>query len=606
MRHTIKKKSISGIIGLLLFIFSSSAFAQGSDHSCGAPNVHNSAVTYGQVSDIDGNVYKTVLIDSLVWFAENLRVSRFQNGEIIPQVSDSASWASLSGPGMCSYKNDSSFDCPMGKLYNFYVASDPANPCPAGWRVPSQEDFNKLINYFDPDANGGAPSNLPNNAGGYLKCTGLSYWQAPNPNSTNVSGFSAIPNGGRNNEGKFSNNRNRAAEYWYSTPLGPGMGFFLQMAHTQDWAVRNAYWNGYGICIRCVSNYNPCNGLIQASSDTCEGNQVEFSVLGPALQAVSWNFGDPGSGTANTSTAQTPVHVFSGAGDYQVQAIATFACGVDTLNYPIRIADCSCTGNIAASVQDSCAGDFVFSVNSIRSIQQLQWNFGDPQSGNANISTQLQPPHRFSRPGRFDVSAVVQFSCGSDTLRFTVNVPECVCSGVIRSIGPDSCGETFSFSVESDKSLLLVSWNFGNPASGALNSSSEFTPVHRYGASGNYKVRAIVLFDCGLDTLERILSVRLCEKAPCEIFIPNAFSPNGDDVNEGFCPRANCTFEEYELRLYNRWGQQIFLSKNPEEEWKPAVEGKAGDVYFYTIRYRFAFGQTAQEKGTLTLLGNKQ
>ena len=349
-----------------------------------------------------------------------------------------------------------------------------------------------------------------------------------------------------------------------------------------------------------------CKGLIQASPDTCLGKQVAFSILGPSLQSVSWNFGDPGSGSANTSTAQTPVHVFSGTGDYQVQAIATFACGVDTLNYTIRIADCSCTGNISASVQDSCAGDFAFSVNSIRSIQQLQWNFGDPQSGNANTSTQLQPQHRFSQPGRFDVSAVVQFSCGTDTLRFTVNVPECVCSGVIRSIGPDSCGETISFSVESDKSLLLVSWNFGNPASGALNSSSEFAPVHRYGASGNYKVRAIVLFDCGLDTLEKNLTIRLCEKAPCEIFIPNALTPNGDGVNEGFCPRANCAFEEYELQLYNRWGQQIFQSKNPGEEWMPGVEGQAGDVYFYTIRYRFAVGQTVQEKGTLTLLGKQQ
>lgn len=156
------------------------------------------------------------------------------------------------------------------------------------------------------------------------------------------------------------------------------------------------------------------------------------------------------------------------------------------------------------------------------------------------------------------------------------------------------------------QSLLLVSWNFGNPASGALNSSSEFAPVHRYGASGNYKVRAIVLFDCGLDTLERNLSVRLCEKAPCEIFIPNALTPNGDGVNEGFCPRANCAFEEYELQLFNRWGQQIFLSKNPGEEWTPGVEGQAGDVYFYTIRYRFAGGQIVQEKGTLTLLGKQQ
>jgi uncharacterized protein (TIGR02145 family) len=246
---------------LLFVVFMSvnifSAFSQSTNHSCGAANVHNPGISNGQVSDIDGNTYKTVVIDDLVWFSENLKVKRFQNGDSIPHVSDSASWAALTGPGMCSYQNDTSYDCPYGKLYNFFVASDSRNPCPNGWRVPSIVDYDKLINYYDSTANGGAPSSLPNSAGGFLKSSGLTYWQTPNTNATNASGFAALPNGGRNNAGVFSFTGNTAASYWYSTQLGTGnMGFFLELAYSQNFAVRNAYFRQYGICIRCVTDLN--------------------------------------------------------------------------------------------------------------------------------------------------------------------------------------------------------------------------------------------------------------------------------------------------------------------------------------------------------------
>jgi uncharacterized protein (TIGR02145 family) len=247
------------IATVLLIIACFDAIGQGTTHTCGATNVHNPAISYGRVTDIDGNAYKTVVIDDLVWFAENLRVTRFQNGDGIPNVSDSAAWSILTGPGMCSYRNDTRFDCPQGKLYNFFVASDSRNPCPTGWRVPTQYDFNKLINRFDPAANGGAPSSLPNHAGGALKSTGISYWRSPNLNAMNISGFSALPNGDRADFGPFSTRNNEAASYWYSTqvPLGPvGGGLFLQLAYPQDYAVRNAFRARYGVCIRCVADKN--------------------------------------------------------------------------------------------------------------------------------------------------------------------------------------------------------------------------------------------------------------------------------------------------------------------------------------------------------------
>jgi len=66
-----------------------------SSHSCGPATIHNPQVNYWQARDIDGNNYKAVVIGEQVWFAENLKVTRFQNGDPIPNVTDSATWAGL-------------------------------------------------------------------------------------------------------------------------------------------------------------------------------------------------------------------------------------------------------------------------------------------------------------------------------------------------------------------------------------------------------------------------------------------------------------------------------------------------------------------------------
>lgn len=254
MKATSKPVFQAGLLAIVLVAGPLGAFSQTIDHTCGAPNVHNPAVTYGQATDIDGNAYRTVVIDDKVWFAENLKVKRFQNGDAIPLVSDSATWSVLTGPGMCSYRNDTTYDCPYGKLYNHYVVSDQRNPCPAGWRVPSMTDLYDLIFFLDPNANPQQPGNQPNMAGGPLKSSGLAYWRAPNAAATNITGFSAIPNGGRNPAGVFSFSYDAAASYWLSTLAGPGMGFFLELAYPQGMAVRNAYFSEYAACIRCVTD----------------------------------------------------------------------------------------------------------------------------------------------------------------------------------------------------------------------------------------------------------------------------------------------------------------------------------------------------------------
>lgn len=144
------------------------------------------------VRDIDGNYYETVTIGTQVWMAENLKVSRYRNGEPIEQVADKDSWKNLTDRGgWCYPNNDSIQEKTLGKLYNWFAVSDPRGICPQGWHVPSDGEWQALIEYL-----GGSKA-----AGGKLKATSL--WDYPNEGATNSTSFTAMPAGARYFEGKF-------------------------------------------------------------------------------------------------------------------------------------------------------------------------------------------------------------------------------------------------------------------------------------------------------------------------------------------------------------------------------------------------------------------
>jgi uncharacterized protein (TIGR02145 family) len=105
--------------------------------------------TQNTVSDIDGNIYHTVRIGSQVWTVENLRTTKFNDGVPIPHVPDSNAWHTLSSPGFCYYGNTNNADSikKFGALYNWYCV-DSKKIAPPGWRVPTNDDWNTLLNYL--------------------------------------------------------------------------------------------------------------------------------------------------------------------------------------------------------------------------------------------------------------------------------------------------------------------------------------------------------------------------------------------------------------------------------------------------------------------------
>jgi len=198
---------------------------------------------YGTVTDIDGNVYKTVKIGTQWWMAENLSVSRYCNGDSIPDISDSAQWVSLITGARCNYGKDTSMEAIYGKLYNWYSVNDSRGLAPIGWHVPSINEWTILTDYL-----GGS-----NVAGGKMKEAGISHWQSPNTGATNESGFSALPGGYRYYEGSFDS-EGESSCWWSSSihsgtlPLSWGLNYFHPYI---GWNFGN---RGYGFSVRCIKD----------------------------------------------------------------------------------------------------------------------------------------------------------------------------------------------------------------------------------------------------------------------------------------------------------------------------------------------------------------
>lgn len=147
------------------------------------------------VTDADGNVYHTVTIGTQTWMTENLKTTRYRNGDLIGTTTPAT--LNISGQTTPKYQwacagNETNV-ATYGRFYTWYAVTDSRNLCPEGWHVPTNAEWATLFNYL-----GGE-----NVAGGKLKEAGLTHWQSPNTGATNQTGFSALPSGYRNMDGGF-------------------------------------------------------------------------------------------------------------------------------------------------------------------------------------------------------------------------------------------------------------------------------------------------------------------------------------------------------------------------------------------------------------------
>ena len=198
------------------------------------------------IKDVDGNIYKTVIIGTQTWMAENLKVSKYNDGTTIPKITENTQWQSNTTGAWSYYNNDTTYNSKYGKLYNWYAVSKTTNGnknvCPSGWHVPTDSEWTVLTDYL-----GGEIT-----AESKLKEVGATSWNSPNTDATNTSLFSALPSGFRNLNGNYVC-FGYYGSWWSSTEN-----------YTSVWTRDLASWSsnenrvlsskGNGVSIRCLKD----------------------------------------------------------------------------------------------------------------------------------------------------------------------------------------------------------------------------------------------------------------------------------------------------------------------------------------------------------------
>jgi uncharacterized protein (TIGR02145 family) len=197
------------------------------------------------VIDIDGNSYDTIHIGTQIWLNKDLKVTHFNNGSLIPNITNNTQWSTFTSSARCYYNNDSVNNASTyGVLYNGYTIIN-NNICPIGWHVPSEEEWNTLCDYLGCSI-----------AGGKLKELGTTHWQSPNTGATNENGFTALPGGSRHYHSDFQS-VDSIGSWWTSSILNPqGTTVIFSREMRYNSIVITGYLSDlkFGYHIRCLQN----------------------------------------------------------------------------------------------------------------------------------------------------------------------------------------------------------------------------------------------------------------------------------------------------------------------------------------------------------------
>ncbi len=218
-----------------------------------APIVFKQGLTYGTMTDQEGNTYKTITIGTQTWMAENLRTTKYRNMSDITHVADDEIWSYVSYEAYCDYEEDSSYPPIYGRLYNWLAVTSPNNIAPTGWHVPADEEWRILIQYLDAGSvfneDWGVVSNI---AGGKLKEEGKIHWFSPNTGATNVSGFTALPGGVRSSFSGFDLAGKSGA--WWSASSGLYGSVYYELSNNNSAVYRGQYLFTNGFSVRLVKD----------------------------------------------------------------------------------------------------------------------------------------------------------------------------------------------------------------------------------------------------------------------------------------------------------------------------------------------------------------
>lgn len=196
-------------------------------------------VAENSVTDIDGNVYKTIKIGTQTWMAENLKTTRYKDGTTIPNVTDASVWSLTTSGAYCDYNNSSTIGNTYGKLYNWFAVNT-AKLAPEGWHVPTDEEWTKLHSYI-----GGTRYD-----GGKIQQKGTTYWMA-DTGASNITEFTGLPGGQRSDLGVFDSISFDGM--WWTTTQAGGLSVCYDL-YVKGYIERMEKSKKQGFSVRCIKN----------------------------------------------------------------------------------------------------------------------------------------------------------------------------------------------------------------------------------------------------------------------------------------------------------------------------------------------------------------
>ncbi|MFN6019264.1 MAG: fibrobacter succinogenes major paralogous domain-containing protein [Bacteroidota bacterium] len=232
----------------------------------GVPCVVAPSFTCGTstVTDVDGNAYNTKLIGSQCWTTTNLKVTKYNDGTLIGDSTNST-WGTAVIGARTGYDVSvvplSDYVGTFGYLYNWYAVTDPRKLCPDGWHVPTDAEWTIMIQQLDNMASATAVGTQSAIAGTVLKSavtnssmgSGLGWNPAtPTPSpGTNTSGFSALPGGIRSSIGSFGGFRSEA-HCWSATEFDPNTAIRRKLQFGDGLVYRLSHNKSVGDSVRCL------------------------------------------------------------------------------------------------------------------------------------------------------------------------------------------------------------------------------------------------------------------------------------------------------------------------------------------------------------------
>jgi uncharacterized protein (TIGR02145 family) len=211
---------------------------------------------YSSVTDIDGNIYKTVKIANQWWMAENLKVTKYQDGSPIinvPKFQD-ATWDTTHSGARCLY--DDNVTAP-GLLYNWSAVTDGRRIAPVGWHVPSDEEWKTLEESIGmPVSEANKTSWRGTNEAEKLKIEAPKGWTTYSSIwGTNESGFAALAGSCRLSNGTWGDPGLFSTGFWWSaTPYQGGQAWYRYLDYKNANIFRSHVLQNYGCSIRCVKD----------------------------------------------------------------------------------------------------------------------------------------------------------------------------------------------------------------------------------------------------------------------------------------------------------------------------------------------------------------